>query len=55
MLNEQQKQELENLAKPLVKFLNENCHPHTHLNIDQTHIQLFEGVCGIPINGYLKD
>lgn len=55
MLNEKQKQELEQLAKPLVKFLNENCHPHTHITIDCTHVELWEGVVGIPIDEYLRD
>jgi len=54
MLNEKQQKELEELAKPLVKFLN-TLHPHTHITIDHTHVQLWEGAVGIKIDEYVND
>ncbi len=55
IFDEKQLKELEKLAKPLVKFLNENGHPHVHVTIDCNHIQLWEAVCGIPIHEFLED
>ena len=43
-MNEQQSKELETLAMPLIKWLNENMHPHAKIIIDPTYYELVEGV-----------
>ena len=40
---EQQEAMLE-AAKPLMKWMNENCHPHCKAVVDQVSIQLLEGL-----------
>jgi hypothetical protein len=45
----------EELARPLVKFLNDRFHPHVTIIITPTSIELVEGVCASPITEYIKD
>lgn len=39
--------EFESLARPLIKFLNENLHPHAHIVITTTTAEISEGICAI--------
>lgn len=43
-ITEQQRQEMLEAAKPLIRWLNENCHPHCQARVDQTRVELVEGV-----------
>ena len=55
MLNASQQDELEILSRPLIKWLNDNCHPHVTIIIDTTRAELLEGVCAFHTNDYIKD
>lgn len=47
--------QLEELVRPLIKYLAENHHPHTHLIVDATTAELSEGVESLHTTEYLKD
>jgi hypothetical protein len=48
--------ELEELSRPIMKWLNENFHPHVLVIIDPTRAQLVEGRCSTgDIMDYVKD
>lgn len=47
--------ELEQVSKPLVKWLNDNCHPHTEVRVGHDCAELVEGVCRVVIPEYIKD
>ena len=56
IMNEAQRAEFEALARPVMKWLNENCHPHVTVLVDPTSAQLHEGVCATgQILDYVKD
>lgn len=42
-------------AKPLIKWINENCHPHSHVIVDHTEVELWEGVGVRKTQEFLKD
>jgi len=44
MLSEGERDEFETLAIPIIKWLNDHCHPHTTVIIDCRHVELLEGV-----------
>lgn len=52
---EEQRKELEVLSRPLIKWMNDNCHPHTEIRIDHLSAELLEGVCAIRVTDYIKD
>ena len=39
-----QQQTMLDAAKPLIKWLNENCHPHCTAKVDQVSVELLEGI-----------
>lgn len=47
ILTEEQQAEFEALTRPLLKFLNDNCHPHVSVIVTTTTAELLEGVCSI--------
>lgn len=47
--------EFEELTKPLIKWLNENCHPHTTMLITPVNAELLEGVIGYATHEFVKD
>lgn len=51
---EQQKEMLE-AAKPLIKWMNDNCHPHCTAQVDLNTIVLTEGIATHRTDEYLKD
>ena len=55
ILNEQQREAFEAVTRPVIEWLNKNCHPHVHVVIDQTSAELAEGVAAINTNDYLRD
>jgi len=55
IFNENQIKEFEAAARPLIKFLNNNCHPHVVVIVDCTSAQLFEGVNRCYTEDYVKD
>jgi hypothetical protein len=42
-------------AKPLIKWINENCHPHHVCHVDHTNVELFEGQIVNKTDEFLKD
>lgn len=54
-LTKEQKEEFENAAKPLIKFLNDHCHPHTIVQVDQVSAELLESQVTIVTEEFCKD
>ncbi len=54
-LNEEQQRELEKRSRPIIEWLNDNCHPHVAVVITPTSVELDEGVFYCPIDDYVKD
>lgn len=48
ILNEQERTEFEKVARPLVEWLNKNCHPHVTVIVDPTSAELSEGCLRLP-------
>ena len=51
----EQHQDFQVAAEPLIKWLNENCHPHVMATVDCNRAELLEGVCSIVTDKYIKD
>ena len=47
--------ELLEAAKPLIKYLNDNCYPHCTAIVDQTSVELVEGVSKTFTDEFIKD
>jgi hypothetical protein len=50
-----QNDELLKAAKPLLKMLNDGCHPHCKVIVTQTTVELVQGVTGTGTKEFLKD
>ena len=46
--------EFADVVKPLIKWLNDNCHPHTTVIVESGSAQLVEGVCSVVVEDYIK-
>lgn len=56
ILSEQQREEFEEIVRSVLRFLNDNCHPHVQVTITPTRAELTEGVCSTgQILDYVKD
>lgn len=55
IIKESERKEFEEAAKPMIKWLNDNCHPHVHVMIDCSSAELSEGVCTILNDEFIKD
>lgn len=55
ILNEEEREYFREAARPLIKFLNDNCHPHVSVIVDCRSAELFEGICHIVVEDYLHD
>jgi len=42
-------------AKPLIKWMNENCHPHCTARVDQYRVELMEGIATNQTEEFLRD
>jgi len=49
-LTEQQVEEMEMVAKPLMDWVDKNCHPHVHVLLDGQDAVLVEGIAAIRPN-----
>ena len=47
--------EFEEASKPLVKFLNDNCHPHVVVIVETNGAKLSEDLAYVKIEEYIKD
>lgn len=54
-MTREQMKEFEPLAREVIKWLNNNCHPHVTVIIDQTGAEILEGLASFPTTDYLKD
>lgn len=54
-LTEEQCRALEDAAKPLVAWLNNNCHPHVKVIVETNGCELVEGVASRRILEFIKD
>lgn len=55
ILTQEQQQQMLEAAKPLIKWLNENCNPHCTAHVDQNTIELTEGVATNRTDEFLRD
>ncbi len=55
ILNTAQRKEFEQVSRLLIKFLNNNCHPHVTVVVNTTRAELSEGICTFVTDAYLKD
>jgi len=54
--NKKQQEEFEALTRPVIEWLNNNCHPHVSVIVTPTNAELLEGVCSTgEILDYLQD
>ncbi len=54
MTNDKMK-DFQQLTKPLIKWLNDNHHPHVTLIITPTSAELLEGILAFPTTEFIKD
>ena len=54
-MNQQERDKFEKIARPLIKFLNDNFHPHVKVVIDCTNAELLEGIYNFRTEDYIKD
>lgn len=54
-MTSEQRREFEEAAKPLIKWLNENWHPHVKVLVDQTSAEVVEGCLVFRTEEFLKD
>lgn len=55
ILSKEKSDELLEALKPLLKWMNENCNPHTKVIVEQARVDLLDGVVGIPTMEFVKD
>lgn len=56
ILNEQERKEFDETARPMIKWLCDNCHPHVSVIITNTNAELLEGVASTgEIMDYVHD
>ena len=51
----EQRAQFEALSRPLIQWLNDNCHPHTTIVIEPDSAELLEGVSAFKTTEYIKD
>jgi hypothetical protein len=55
MFTEEQRKEFEELCRPIIKWINNNGHPHMTAIIDTVHYELLSGEIARTIHDYIKD
>jgi len=55
MTQDNKYEEFTNLCKPLIKYLNDNYHPHAKIIIDTTGWELVEWLMSCRTNEFIKD
>lgn len=55
IFTKEQSAEFEKVTRPLIKFINDNCHPHVTVVVDCTNAELSEGICSIRTDKFIKD
>jgi hypothetical protein len=54
-MNENQRKEFEELTRPVIEWMNNNCNPHVVIVIEPTSATLNEGLVGFYTEDYVKD
>jgi len=54
-ITEQQRKEFEDVTRPVIEWLNANCHPHVSAVIEPTSAVLYEGEIAYTTHDYLRD
>jgi len=54
-MDDKQRKEFEQLARPLIKFLNDNFGPHAHIIITTDSAEIASGLCAFATDDYIKD
>lgn len=55
ILNKEQFDSLLDAARPLIKWLNENCHPHCKAIVDVGGVELVEGIATVKTEEFIVD
>jgi hypothetical protein len=55
ILDDAKQKEFEEKARPVIAWLNDNCHPHVVAIITPSSSELLEGVYYFPTDDYIKD
>jgi hypothetical protein len=55
IIDKDKKIEFDAVVDPVIKWLNDNCHPHTSITIDSIRAELSEGVCVHHTTEHVKD
>ncbi len=55
ILTEIQRANMREAAKPLVKWLNENCNPHVKVIVNPCGAEVLEGLTSVAIEEFWKD
>jgi hypothetical protein len=55
VMTERQIKEFEEVSRPLIKFLNDNFHPHVTALLTPASAEIVQGIYHVPIEDYIKD
>ena len=55
ILTQEQQDSMLEAAKPLIKWLNENCHPHCQAKVDTNSVELLECIARNITIDFIKD
>ena len=55
ILSIEQREEFEKVVRPLIEWLNKECHPHVIAIIEPGRATLTEGMYSVPIEDYIPD
>ena len=55
IMTEKERNEMLEAARPLIKWMNEHCHPHLKAVVDNTTIELLEGIATHKTEEFLRD
>jgi hypothetical protein len=55
ILNKEQIDQFKEVSKPLVKWLNDNCHPHVKVIVEPSGAEILEGSAMVKIEEFIKD
>ena len=54
-MDDPKRQEFEAVTRPVIEWLNANCHPHVAVVIEPTSAVLYEGEVAYTTHDYLRD
>ena len=55
MLTKEEVEKLREVCKPLVKWLCDNCNPHTKVIVEPTGAEIVVGIASISIEEFIRD